>query len=482
MRLAQIRGRTARRLVAILTACLLLLVGLAWLDGHHDGSPTAAIPAPSPSGTVTSSQAVATPSAPSTAPRTSATTDADLARADPVAARREGLTRMLARRSAAVVDGDADAFMATVAPGAGAFRAAQATLFTNLSRLDPTVWRYEYGGDGGAVPAEDANRYGEGARLLRVELRYRLGAADPVDVVRHHWVVAVEHRGRWVLAGPGDDVGEGHESDADAWDLGPVTVARGEASLVVARSGGGEGQPRVRAAASYVEEADRAVRRVDAVWTGRWPERVVVVVPASQAEMARLLGQDGHRVADLDQIAAVTTGRVSGEPGPTVADRVIVNPSVYGELGALGRRVVLTHEVTHVATRASTTNKVPLWLSEGFADYVGYRGTGVTVAVAAADVLEAAREGHPPRRLPSDADFDPVGGDIAVAYEQAWLAARMVAETYGQERLVRLYEAASTVTGAEVGEAAADTALAEVLGLDRAAFVARWRAYIERLA
>jgi len=57
----------------------------------------------------------------------------------------------LARRSAAVLQGDVAAFMATVAPVPARSARAQATLFTNLARLDPSVWRYEYGGVGGAV-------------------------------------------------------------------------------------------------------------------------------------------------------------------------------------------------------------------------------------------------------------------------------------------------------------------------------------------
>ncbi|HSF27232.1 MAG TPA: hypothetical protein VLC50_06915, partial [Actinomycetes bacterium] len=249
--------RTVRRAVGVLSVCLLLVAGLVWQGAVRQR--------PAQSGTVGTSQpatvsaipsASATPTAAPTegasAPRPSTTANGSApSRAEE---RRAALTKLLDARSAAVAHRDVDAFLATVDPTAADYRTQQTTLFANLRRLDPVVWRYEYGGEHGEVPAGQSAKSGSVGYLVRVQLHYRLGPVDPVDVVRQQWVVARQHAGRWVLAGPGDDVGEGHESDVDAWDLGPVTVARGDASLVVARSGGGSGGPRVRPASSYVEE------------------------------------------------------------------------------------------------------------------------------------------------------------------------------------------------------------------------------------
>ena len=126
--------------------------------------------------------------------------------------------------------------------------------------------------------------------------------------------------------------------------------------------------------------------------------------------MAKLIGSNGK---GLSRIAAVTTG--SFESGLSRGDRVVVNPSAWRTLGSLGRRVVLAHEMTHLATRAITVDDVPIWLSEGFADYVAYQAVEVPINVVAGDVLDDVRAGKGPRNLPEDADFDAAQGDIAAA-------------------------------------------------------------------
>ena len=119
----------------------------------------------------------------------------------------------------------------------------------------------------------------------------------------------------------------------------------------------------------------------------------------------------------------------------------MINPATFGDLQPDGRRVVITHELTHVAIRSSTTRPAPLWLSEGMADYVGYLGLGLPRSRVAAPWLAKVRAGTAPRRLPSDADFDPARTRIAPAYAAAWLACSRLADRYGQARLVAFYRA-----------------------------------------
>jgi hypothetical protein len=172
----------------------------------------------------------------------------------------------------------------------------------------------------------------------------------------------------------------------------------------------------------------------------------------------------------------------------------VVNPATFGTLQPDGRRVVITHELTHVAIRSSTTRPAPLWLSEGMADYVGYLGLGLPRSRVAAPWLSRVRAGTAPRRLPSDADFDPAHTRIAPAYAAAWLACSRLADRYGQARLVAFYRAVagaapqgrSTHGTAQPGTAspaaAADRAFGSVLGTTERAFVASWLSYSARLA
>jgi hypothetical protein len=189
--------------------------------------------------------------------------------------------------------------------------------------------------------------------------------------------------------------------------------------------------------------------------------------------MAGLLGSPASQYRG---IAAVTTGEVGGPP-TAPADRVIVNPDAYALLGPLGKQVVLTHETTHVATRAHTTPATPLWLSEGYADWIGYLGTGRTPAQAAPELAHAVEEGRVPSALPTDKDFG-FSGDatkLAQAYEGGWLACRLIAARWGEARLGEFYRA---VGDHKVREGSVEGAMKKVLGTTPEKFTAQWRDYL----
>jgi hypothetical protein len=383
--------------------------------------------------------------------------------ADPAAGRDEAVAALLAERGRAVVSGDRSAFLAQVDPAQAGFAAAQEQLVDRLADVPLAEWRYEVTGTGPGLTEERATQLPEGSAIVRVRLTYRLeGTSTRVD--REQFLTVVPRGGRWLLAGDSDAAPSGFDSQRDLWDLGPVQVVRGESSVVVADTRAGSR----RAVRRLAEEADRAVEDVDQVWRRDWSRRPVVVLPRSQKDMATLIGSDGEGLA---QIAAVTTG--SFEEGLSRGDRVVINPAAFDTLGALGRRVVLSHEMTHVATRATSVRPVPIWLSEGFADYVAYDATPVPTAIVASDVLDDVRDGKGPRRLPDDADFDAGEGDIAASYEGAWLACRLVAERYGENRLVQFYEAMSDSAGPGWPEETED-----VLGLTAPQLVREWREYL----
>ena len=195
--------------------------------------------------------------------------------------------------------------------------------------------------------------------------------------------LSLQERGRTVVRRRRAPREEGHRAA-----LGPG-ARRGRAGRRTASSSASARVPRTAELRGYAELADRAVPAVRDAWPGRWPRQVVVLVPKSLDGMAGLLGAPA---SGYQGIAAVTTGEAGGS-GQAPADRIIVNPEAYGVLGSFGKQVVLTHETTHVATRARTSPATPLWLSEGFADWVGYRGTGRTAAQAAPELRRAVQRG-----------------------------------------------------------------------------------------
>lgn len=352
--------------------------------------------------------------------------------------------RLLDRRAAAILDHDQAAYLRTGARDR----------FGNLRAVPLADWSYRL---------TALHRTGDTA-TADAELRYRIQGHDraPVSAGRT-LTLSRDAAGGWYVEAERPAKGSAEQ----LWDQGEVSVVSGTDSLVL---GVGQSGAALR---SYARLADRAVPAVSQAWGTDWARRVVILVPKSLAGMAGLLGapESSYR-----GIAAVTTGE-TGAPAGAPADRIIVNPDAYGVLGGVGKQVVLTHETTHVATRAHTGAATPLWLSEGYADWVGYLGSGRSPSQAAPELWRAVAEGRVPQTLPSDADFGFSGdpGKLARAYESGWMACRMIADRWGEVRLVEFYRA---VGAHERRAGAVEGALKDVLGTSLEDFTAQWRQYL----
>ncbi|MFI7100477.1 hypothetical protein ACIBK8_14070 [Streptomyces sp. NPDC050161] len=416
----------------------------------------------------------------------------------PPQSRHPDVQRMLAARARAVAQHDEAAFLASVDPRPSGYRDRQRRMFGNLAGLPLTGWRYE-------LVATDAFPLppGDGERLAaKVELSYRLKGYDAEPVTSVQYLTLTRRGGGWRISSDTDATAAGHTGTRQLWDQGPVRVVRGRHSLVL---GGAADPDRLR---DLAKRADAAVPAVSSAWKGAWAGQVVVEAPDSVAQMAQLLGSGD--ASGYTGIAAVTTGE-AGAAAKAPADRVIVNPDAYEELNDLGRAVVLTHEITHVATRTDTTGSTPLWLSEGFADWVAYRGKDRRAGIAAPELSRAVATGRPPQQLPTDADFGFTGGAdrLATAYEGGWLACRMIADKWGEAKLRAFYRAAghSAATPGGNGPAARpaahpaappssrdgtddhrqpagrstrlDRTMRAQLGIGITEFTRRWRAYVK---
>ncbi|MFF0228576.1 hypothetical protein [Streptomyces sp. NPDC004629] len=361
--------------------------------------------------------------------------------ADPA---RAEVQQVLDRRAAALLRHDETAYGATGARGT----------YANLRAVPLASWTYRVTGlrhTGATVTA---------AALLS----YRIRGHDRAPVTTERTLALGRTAdGRWYVASdrPAKKAGQ------QLWDQGAVSAATGAHSLVL-----GVGQS-AQALDAYARLADRAVPAVSAAWGTDWTRQVVVLVPRTLDGMAGLLGSPA---SSYRGIAAVTTGEAGG-PARAPADRIVVNPEAYALLGDAGKQVVFTHETTHVATRAHTTPATPLWLSEGYADWIGYLGTGRTPAQAAPELSRAVRAGRVPADLPADGDFGFTGAParLAQAYEGGWLACRMIAARWGEDRLDAFYRAVGA-HGRRAG--AVEDALRRVLGTSPRDFTDRWRDYL----
>lgn len=246
------------------------------------------------------------------------------------------------------------------------------------------------------------------------------------------------------------------------WLSGPLQVRRTSRTLVLV-----DGSP--SDADRYEDRADAAVPVVRRVLPD-WDRGLVVEVPDSVEELNRALDADP---GTYDQIAAVTTS----PDGTTSADapvHVFVNPDVYAGLRPTGAQVVMSHEATHVAADA-WTSQMPLWLLEGFADYVALRDVDLPVSRSAAQIIAEVRRSGPPRALPGAAEFGTRATHLGATYESAWLVCRLLAQVGGETDLVRFYR--DVDAGRAVG-----SALEATFGLTTRELTARWRDLLADLA
>jgi hypothetical protein len=382
--------------------------------------------------------------------------------------RAAAIKALLASRARAIHDHDRAALLATIDPTRHHFAVTQARLLANLRAVPLASWSYTVRASHHAGSTAVAASYPVPTYAPVVSLHYRVRGFDTTATDLAQYPTFTQRGGHWYLASLTDFGHQGDVSATDLWDYGPVDVVRRPDVLVL-------GPPTMLATMQQLAgDLHATIPRVTSVWGPHWARRVVAQVPQTQRELGAITGDTG----DLSQLAALSSAEVSstaGHPAP-VGARISVNPSTWPALQPLGRLVVLTHELTHVASRADTGSQTPRWLQEGFADYVGFLGTGVAPTVVAKELAAQVRAGQLPDRLPPNRSFAGSSPELAASYEQGWLACRLIAARAGQSGLVRFYRQVGTSTGSP--DQAVSDALHRVLHVSTQQFIALWRSFI----
>ncbi len=348
----------------------------------------------------------------------------------------------------AVGDGDRAAAAGLAAPGDTAGAALLEALVANAASARITEVTFRYVDDLGALAAD-------GTWWAAVDTSWRFRGFDQTAARTE---VAVRFRageeGTAIV-----DVGDA-QLRTPVWLDGPVQVRRSGTTLVLAAAG--------VPVARYARLAERAVPVVRRVLTG-WRPRLVVEVPTDATALDRALDAEP---GDYAGIAAVTvSGDGSAVPGSPV--HVFVNPEVYDRLRGVGAQVVMSHEAAHVASDGPSS-QAPVWLVEGFADYVALRDVDLPLAVTARQAAAEVRRVGLPRALPTRVEFDPRRSHLGAVYEMAWLVCRVLVERSGEAALVGLYDDLSA------GDDLA-TSLRSRFGWSERDLVAAWRARLSDL-
>ncbi|MBS42043.1 MAG: hypothetical protein CMH83_02460 [Nocardioides sp.] len=351
------------------------------------------------------------------------------------------LARLLTRRSAAVLAGDRDAFLADVGDG---LAASQGAYFDNLAQLPLAELTYR-------LDRRSLVRDGDDHWVV-VEVSTRLAGYDVAAVRTFDRLrFSPTPGGRQVLTSTSDAAWEAENRvGSQPWDLEPVTVRDVDGVLAVLDAG-------------TAGQADRLLRVVEAARDDvrsrfpDWDGRVVVYLLGDDAFLDGLTGVPGGDADALDGLTvSVPTGPVDASGTPAVASRrVLLQPRVLGE-SVVTRGRLVRHELVHVAVGERDTG-APVWLTEGLAEWTSVQALPPTRRTVPEEALDAARDGI--EGMPADAVFHDAP---EVDYALAWWTCEYVAATYGPTAPWTLLD--EVTAGVAAGEDP-DDVVGRVLGL-----------------
>lgn len=323
------------------------------------------------------------------------------------------LQGLLARRAQALTDHDQSAFDAGLADDPG-LRSAQDTYYANLVQLPLSALRYR-------VDAASLVRDGD-SYWADVDVVMRLDGYDAHPVVSPDRYRFTPQGQGLVLASVTDRAWERrHHVRSQPWDDQRLVVRRGAGVLGLFDPGSA---PRARA---VMRAVTRGVSQVRAAVPLDWDGQVVVYALSDPTFLENLPDVPGGDALAVDAL----TFPVFARPGShrIASMRFVLNPRLLSEDGTARDRLI-RHELTHVAV-GRLDDRIPVWLSEGLAEYVSVQPIPPQDRVISGEALQAARRGF--TALPDDATFN--GADAAANYGEAWWACEAIADGYGVHML-----------------------------------------------
>jgi hypothetical protein len=334
-------------------------------------------------------------------------------------------------------------------------------LYGNLSTLPLTRLQIRVEPAQFGLAEQRTQLLGSSAWAQRAVVSWRL-AGENADVEHQIWLTFLSDGGQVRLAGTVDEPPSRIVEQKPSWSLGPLTASEREGVTVIA----GSGQPLERwanlAAAALDNVRDNLPDGLRLSWSGH----IVMEVPATPRDFESVLGEPAGRYGSI----AAVTHRAGTADGAT---RIVVNPKA-AQLSSSALQVVLEHEMVHVAT-SSPDSPAPVWAEEGLAEWVSTKAHTGQPSEATDDVLTRVRAQGAPRSFPSDQEFQIGERDLRMAYAEAWLVCRYIANRYSEIQLGRFY--------AELDDGhSLDEASQSALNISEAELIIRWRAYLVRLA
>jgi hypothetical protein len=343
---------------------------------------------------------------------------------DPLAA----IGEFLERRATAMLEGDREAFLATVDPADAAFVLRQERLFDGFQKLG--LASYELRLTDALWPelttAREVATYGPNAdpRILHVEERYRLEGYDRAPALEDLFLTFVRRGEEWRVASDTDLDDVTLYTGRKLWELGPIFTRESDHFLYVSHP------DQAGAAARILEASERALDRVGERWPEPWPERVPILAPSTTEELRRLI----QATFDLDVFVAFASSSLDRTRGwDVVGHRVILNWPNFSAFSDEVQEDILTHELLHVATRGTVGPATPSFVEEGIAEWVSEDDDAVYLGPR----VEA---GTFDESLPEDHEFRTgSSADILTSYEESAAWGRFAMDRYGVDEVAEFY-------------------------------------------
>lgn len=314
---------------------------------------------------------------------------------------------MLDRRASAVERGDERAFVDTMRGAPRAFADGRRTWFRRLRALPLGTYRLElFRNEFGdlATPA-DARRYGGEVHVVQVKERVSFRGLDRAPTYEDLFLTVRNDGQGWSVVSDTDREELFLLSMRNLWDFGPVEIVQRDRIMVVVH-------PAQRdVAGTILAAAQQARTTTKSRWPYPWSDPIVIMVPSTVDELARIL----QTQFDLSAFVAFASSSVDRTRGWALSgDRVFLHWPNFSRYGSSFQQRILAHEFLHLATRATTGPFVPAFMDEGIAQYYGENER----PGPRPEERRRIRNGTFSRRVPADWQFT-VGSnsDIFLSYE-----------------------------------------------------------------
>lgn len=346
---------------------------------------------------------------------------------------RDAIQALLDRRARAVLARDRAAFMATIDDASPEFVERQQRLFRAMGDVPFRSFRYRVAWErrGDLVRPRDLDGYpdADAVSIPLTEERYRIDGFDRREAVEDMYYTYVRRDGEWLIAEDTDLNDMTLYTARHLWDSGRLRATRSEHFLMLSH--------RCESCSplgdDFLELAEQGLERARRYWRGPFKRRIVVLVPRSGDELERMI----QATFDLDNFVAFAYSTVDVTDGVDyTGHRIIPNPQAFSDRATSSILQILAHELLHVATRDSAGPFVPVFVDEGFADYVGHDADPSGLAFFNSDVAQGLFNGE----LPEDFEFTIGSGtDIYRSYQRSQSAIRYFIERFGLDAFNRFY-------------------------------------------